>query len=55
MDLRKKCHELLDDPEEGLEAAGPEFCILGSDDLGEDFARSIMDSCYTRPDTPKED
>ena len=47
VDLRNKCHLLLDDPEEGLEIVDPETFSLGMNDLKEDFTRSIMDRWYS--------
>ena len=32
LDLRKRCYVQLDDPDEGLEVADPECCILDPDD-----------------------
>ena len=46
VDLRKKCHKLLDDPEEGLEIVDPDIFALGANDLGENFTRSIVDRWY---------
>ena len=46
MDLRKKCHALLDDLDEGLEVVDPEIFEPGPNDLGEDFTRAVMDGCY---------
>jgi hypothetical protein len=57
LDLRKKCHTLLDDlEEEGLEVVDPEISQLDPNDLGEDFTRAVMDSCYgLRPDSTEEE
>ena len=52
LDLRKKCHKLLDDLDEGLEVVDPEISQPGPNDLREDFTRAVMDSCYgPRPDS----
>ena len=41
--IRKHCHTLLEDEEEGLEIVDPEIFVPDAHDLGEDFTRSILD------------
>ena len=41
--IRKHCHTLLEDEEEGLEIVDPEIFVPDASDLGENFTRSILD------------
>ena len=40
--LRQHCHEILDDPEEGLEVVDPEVFVLRRGDLSKAFTNSIV-------------
>ena len=41
--IRKHCHAILEDEEEGLEIVDPEIFVPDVNDLGENFTRSILD------------